>query len=83
MKFEEIKTKTKDQLLKMLMDLKKDQMEKRFALAGGQLENTAEMRQLRRDIARVQTALNAPAEVKETKKAAPKKAAAKKTTKAA
>ena len=79
MKFEDIKTKTKDQLIKMLMDLKKDQMEKRFQLASGQLENTAETRKLRRQIARVQTALNAPAEVKETKKAAPKKAAADKT----
>jgi large subunit ribosomal protein L29 len=79
MKFEELKTKTKDQLIKMLMDLKKDQMEKRFQLASGQLENTAETRKLRRQVARIQTALNAPADMKETNKAAPKKAAAKKT----
>ena len=78
MKFEDLKSKTKDELVKMLLDLKKDQMDKRFALAGAQLEDASLIRKVRRDIARVQTALNAPAEIKETKKPA-KKAAAKKT----
>ena len=79
MKFEDLKTKTKDQLIKTLMDLKKEQMEKRFELASGQLGATSEIRKIRRNVARVQTALNAPAEAKETKKAPAKKAAAKKT----
>jgi large subunit ribosomal protein L29 len=70
--------KTKDELVKILLDLKKKQMEIRFKHAGGQLETVHELRTMRRDIARVQTAMTAPAT--ETKKAA-KKPAAKKTTK--
>lgn len=79
MKFEELKTKTKDQLVKTLMDLKKDQMEKRFQLAAGQLEDSSVMRKIRRNVARVQTALNSQDGSETTTKAAPKKAAAKKT----
>lgn len=79
MKYEDIKSKTKDELTKALLDLKKDQMEMRFKHSGGQLDKTHSVRAMRRDIARVQTAMNAPTE---TKKVAAKKAAApkKKTT---
>lgn len=85
MKFEDLKSKTKDELVKTLLDLKKDQMEMRFKHAGGQLDKTHEVRAMRRNIARVQTALNAPVETakKETKakaKPAAKKTAAKKKT---
>lgn len=85
MKFEDLKSKTKDELVKTLLDLKKDQMEMRFKHAGGQLDKTHEVRAMRRNIARVQTALNSPVETakKETKakaKPAAKKTAAKKKT---
>ncbi len=86
MSFENLKTKTKDELVKALLDLKKDQMEMRFKHSGGQLDKTHEVRKMRREIARVQTALNAPAEVKKAKaeKApAKKKTTAKKAEKAA
>jgi large subunit ribosomal protein L29 len=81
MKFEEIKTKSQDELKKTLLDLKKEQMELRFKQAGGQVEKTHEIRAIRRNIARVQTALNAPAtEIKAKAKPAAKKMAAKKKT---
>lgn len=79
MTFDDLKTKSKDELIKTLLDLKKEQMEKRFQLASAQLGNTAEMRRIRRDIARVQTALNAPAEQKTASAKPAKKVAAKKT----
>lgn len=84
MNYDDLKTKTKDELLKTLLDLKKDQMEMRFKHKGGQLDKTHEVRVMRRNVARVQTALNAPAEVKAKAKApAKKKTAAKKAEKAA
>ncbi|AEP10433.1 50S ribosomal protein L29 [Micavibrio aeruginosavorus] len=57
MKAEDIKGKTADELKKMLVDLKQQQMTLRFQKAGGQLSNTAQIRGLRRDIARIQTVL--------------------------
>ena len=42
-----------------LVDLKKEQMNQRFAHAAGQLPKTHVMRQTRREIARVKTKLNA------------------------
>jgi len=84
MNFADLKTKTKDELLKALLDLKKDQMEMRFKHKGGQLEKTHEVRKMRRDVARVQTALNAPVEVAvKAKTPAKKKTTAKKAEKAA
>jgi len=78
MKYEDLKSKSKDELVKTLMDLKKDQMEVRFKASSGQVEKTHEIRAMRRDVARVQTALNAP--VTEEVKAKAKPAAKKKTT---
>lgn len=80
MNFDDLKTKTKDELAKALLDLKKDQMEMRFKHSGGQLDKTHEVRVMRRNIARVETALNASAEVKAPAK---KKTTAKKAVKAA
>lgn len=57
MKAEELKTKSIDELNKSLLELKKQQFNLRFQLSQGVLENTAKIRQTRRDIARVQTAL--------------------------
>ena len=44
-----------DQLDDQLLKLKKEQFNLRFQRASGQLENTARIRLLRRDIARVKT----------------------------
>ena len=55
MKAGDIRTKTPDELMTELENLKKEQFNLRFQRASGQLENTARMRQVRRDIARIQT----------------------------
>lgn len=55
MKADDIRTKTPDELMTELVNLKKEQFNLRFQRATGQLENTARMRQVRRDIARIQT----------------------------
>ena len=49
---------TLDQLDDQLLKLKKEQFNLRFQRASGQLENTARVRQIRRDIARVMTVQN-------------------------
>ena len=46
---------TQDQLDDEIVKLKKEQFNLRFQAASGQLENTARVRQIRRDIARIQT----------------------------
>jgi large subunit ribosomal protein L29 len=46
---------TVDQLNDELVKLKKEQFNLRFQAASGQLENTARVRQIRRDIARIKT----------------------------
>ncbi len=71
MKAQDLKGKTADELKKMLLDMRKEQFNMRFQKAGGQLDNTAQMRTLRRNIARVKTFLTAVAgEAKASKKAA-------------
>lgn len=57
MKAEDIRAKTDDELKSQLGDLKKEAFNLRFQRAGGQLENTARVREVRRDIARVKTVL--------------------------
>ena len=52
MKAEDIRTKTQDQLTDDLASLKKEQFNLRFQKATGQLEKTARVRQVRKDIAR-------------------------------
>ena len=58
MKAEELKTKTPDQLRDSLVQLKKEAFNLRFQQATNQLENTARMRAVRRDVARIMTVLN-------------------------
>ena len=53
MKAEELKAKTPDQLRDSLVQLKKESFNLRFQ----QLENTARMRAVRRDVARIKTVL--------------------------
>ena len=54
----ELRDKTPDQLREDLANLKKEAFNLRFQQATGQLENTARVRQVRRDAARVSTILN-------------------------
>ncbi|ESR26520.1 50S ribosomal protein L29 [Lutibaculum baratangense] len=58
MKASDLKGKTPDQLKDELLRLKKEQFNLRFQQATGQLENSARVRQVRRDIARVSTFLS-------------------------
>jgi large subunit ribosomal protein L29 len=55
MKAEDLRTKTVDELSDQLASLKKEQFNLRFQRATGQLEKTARIREVRRDIARVKT----------------------------
>jgi large subunit ribosomal protein L29 len=55
MKPQEVRAMTPDQLSEQLVSLKKEQFNLRFQRATGQLENTARVRAVRRDIARLKT----------------------------
>ncbi len=55
MKAEDIKRMTPDERTDELASLKKEQFNLRFQRASGQLSNTARVREVRRDIARVMT----------------------------
>lgn len=53
----ELRTKTPDQLRDQLMALRKEAFNLRFQQATHQLESTARIRTVRRDVARVKTVL--------------------------
>jgi len=55
MKATDIKVMTLDQIDDEVLKLKKEQFNLRFQRATGQLENTARVREVRRDIARLKT----------------------------
>jgi len=82
MKAADARAMTTDQLDDELLKLKKEQFNLRFQRATGQLENTARVRVIRRDIARIKTVAlqkrvgTVPAVAAEAKPAAPKRAAA-------
>lgn len=57
MKAVDIRTKSADELNDQLIQLKKEQFNLRFQKASGQLENTARVNMVRRDIARIKTIL--------------------------
>ena len=61
MKASEVTQMTDDQLKDELLKLKKEQFNLRFQKAAGQIDNTARVRQVRRDIARIKTAQRARA----------------------
>ena len=54
----ELRGKTPDELREQLTQLKKEAFNLRFQQATNQLENTARMRQVKKDVARVKTILN-------------------------
>ena len=58
MNAQELRDKTPDQLREQLATLKKESFNLRFQQATGQLENTARMRKVKRETARVLTVLN-------------------------
>jgi large subunit ribosomal protein L29 len=55
---QELRGKTADELNDELMSLRKEQFNLRFQRATGQLNNTARVRTVRRDIARIKTLLH-------------------------
>jgi large subunit ribosomal protein L29 len=58
MNFTDLKQKTEDELKAELVKLKKEQFNLRFQKSSGQLENSSKILQVRRNIARVLTALS-------------------------
>jgi large subunit ribosomal protein L29 len=57
----DIKGQTPDQLRDGIVALKKEAMNLRFQAATNQLTNTARMKAVRKEVARIKTALNAKA----------------------
>ena len=57
MKASDVRSKTADELKDQLVDLKKEQFNLRFQRATQQLEAPAQVRKVRRDIARIKTIL--------------------------
>ena len=62
MKIKDIREKSTEELKEELEKLKKESFNLRFQKAGGQLENTARVRFVRRTIARILTVLNSKVE---------------------
>ena len=62
MKIKDIRDKSVEELKSELDKLKKESFNLRFQKAGGQLENTARVRSVRRSIARILTVLNSKVE---------------------
>ena len=58
MKAAEVRQKTPDELVEALRALRKEALNLRFQRASGQLEATSRVREVRRDIARIQTVVN-------------------------
>ena len=58
MKVEDLRHNSDDELNKQVIDLRKEAFNLRFQRASGQLENTARVRQVRRDVARIKTVLH-------------------------
>ena len=59
MKIVDVRAKTDDELKTELSNLRKERFNLRFQQASGQLQNTARVRAVRRDIARITTVLSA------------------------
>ena len=54
-KFEDLRTKTDDQLSEQLVELKREQFNLRFQAATNQLERPARIKEVRRSIAQIKT----------------------------
>ena len=73
MKIKDIRDKSTEELKEELEKLKKESFNLRFQKAGGQLENTARVRFVRRTIARILTVLNSKVEKVESEILMPKR----------
>jgi large subunit ribosomal protein L29 len=58
MKATELRQKSKQELSDMLVELSREQFNLRMQKGTGQLTKTAQVRQVRRDIARIHTVIN-------------------------
>lgn len=58
MKAADIRQKTADELAEQMRTLRREAFNLRFQRASGQLETTSRIREVRRDIARIQTIIN-------------------------
>ncbi|ESQ77401.1 50S ribosomal protein L29 [Asticcacaulis sp. BYS171W] len=58
-KIADLRGKTSDQLQEELLNLKKEQFNLRFQKATGQLEKTHRVNEIRKDVARIKSLLNA------------------------
>ncbi len=58
MKIVEIRGKTVDELKQLLLNLKKEALNLRFQRASGELEKTSRIRDVRKDIAKINTILS-------------------------
>ena len=58
MKTSDVRSKSDDELKEELLNLRKESFNLRFQAASGQLENTAQVKLVRRDIARIKTVLH-------------------------
>ena len=67
-KAEELRAKTSDELKTRLVGLKQEQFNLRFQTAGGQNENPARARIVRREIARIKTVLGQKAKTADAAK---------------
>lgn len=56
--FEDLKGKSRDELISLLREGKKQLLTLRFRKAGGELENSSEVKKTRRNVAKVQTRLS-------------------------
>ena len=65
-KFEDLRTKTDDQLAVQLVELKREQFNLRFQSATNQLEKPSRVREVRRTIARIKTLQHQRARVAQT-----------------
>ena len=68
-KFDDLKTRTDDQLAEQLGELKREQFNLRFQAATNQLEKPSRVREVRRTIAQIRTLQNERARAAETAKA--------------
>lgn len=82
MKAAELTGKTPDQLNDLALNLKKELFNLRFQKSTGELTNVSRFAQVRKDIARIYTAMNTPPSAKPAKAKKEKAAAPKKATKA-
>jgi large subunit ribosomal protein L29 len=57
MKGKELKELTREELLKRKKDVKEEMFNLRFQHSTGQLENTARVKSLKKDVARIETVL--------------------------